>query len=74
MDEVYVVKKILRVVPSKFVQIASTIEQFVDLDTMTFEEVFGRLKAHEVRIQVHQEVDEKKILLTHKEWSKRIKK
>lgn len=50
INEAYVVKKILWVVPSKFVQIASTIDQFVDLDTMTIENVVGRLKAHEVRI------------------------
>ena len=40
--------------PSKFVEIASTIEQFADLDMMAVEEFVGRLKAHEVRIQVHQ--------------------
>lgn len=65
MNEVYVVKNILWVVPSKFVQIASTIKQLDDLDTMIVEEVVGRLKAHEVCIQAHQEVDEKKLLLIH---------
>lgn len=53
-------------VPSKFVQLASTIEQFGDLDEMTFEEVVGRLKAPEIRIGVHKE-PEKKLLLTHEE-------
>ena len=41
------VKKILRVVPSKFLQLASTLDQFGDSDKMTVEEVIGRLKAHE---------------------------
>lgn len=55
MNEAYMVKKILRVVPSKFVQIVSTIEQFTDLDTMSVEEVVGRLKAYEERIRGHVE-------------------
>ncbi|GJX64161.1 putative RNA-directed DNA polymerase [Tanacetum coccineum] len=42
VEEAYVVKKLLRAVPSKFLQIASTIEQFADLDNMTVEEVIGR--------------------------------
>ncbi|CAL4903867.1 unnamed protein product [Urochloa decumbens] len=50
IEESYVVRKFLRAVPSKFLQIASTIEQFGDLDTMTLEEVIGRLKVHEERL------------------------
>lgn len=74
VDESYVVKKLLRAVPSKFVQIASTLEQFGDLDVMTVEEVIGRLKAHEERIRGHTDSEERKLLLTHKEWSERNKK
>ncbi|XP_023736152.1 uncharacterized protein LOC111884051 [Lactuca sativa] len=74
VEEAYVVKKMLRAVPSKFLQIASTIEQFEDLYVMTVEEVVGRLKAHEERIKEHGEVEEKKLLLTHQEWSDRNKK
>lgn len=55
MNDVYVVKKILRVVPSKFVQTTSTIEQFADLETMYADEVVGRLKAPEERIHGHVE-------------------
>lgn len=40
-------KKFLRVVPSKFVQIASTIELFGDMEHMTIKKVDGRLKARE---------------------------
>ena len=43
-------KKFLRSVPSKFLHIASAIEQFVNLNVMTMEEVIGRLKAYEDRI------------------------
>ncbi|XP_023735907.1 uncharacterized protein LOC111883814 [Lactuca sativa] len=66
--------KLLRAVPPKFLQIAFTLEQFGDLETMRVEEVIGRLKAHEERMKGHKESDERKLLLTHKEWSERNKK
>ncbi|KAI3522492.1 hypothetical protein L1887_00319 [Cichorium endivia] len=74
VDEAYVVKKLLRAVPSKFLQIASTLEQFGDLDKMTVEEVIGRLKAHEERMKGRDESDDRKLLLTHQEWTERNKK
>lgn len=37
-------KKLLDVVSGKFVQIALTIQQLADLETMTAEKVIGRLK------------------------------
>lgn len=49
--ESYVVKKILRDVPPKFLQIASALEQVGNLDTMSVEEVIGSLKAHEERMK-----------------------
>ncbi|XP_042756658.2 retrovirus-related Pol polyprotein from transposon TNT 1-94 [Lactuca sativa] len=74
VDESYVVKKLLRAVPAKFLQIASTLEQFADLDEMTVEEVIGRLKAHEERMKGHGDTEERKLLLTHQEWTERNKK
>ncbi|GKB75802.1 zinc finger, CCHC-type containing protein, partial [Tanacetum coccineum] len=56
------------------VKIASTLEQFEDLDMMTVEEVIGRLKAHEERMKGYGESDDRKLLLTHQEWSERNKK
>ncbi|XP_074336016.1 uncharacterized protein LOC141673182 [Apium graveolens] len=50
IDEAYVVKKLLRAIPSKFLQITSTIKQFCDLEKMTIEEAVGSLKAHEERL------------------------
>ncbi|XP_074326762.1 uncharacterized protein LOC141664707 [Apium graveolens] len=47
----YIVKKLLRAVPPKFLQITSTIEQFGDLESMTVEETVGSLKAHEERLK-----------------------
>lgn len=51
IGEEYVVKKLLRAVPTKFLQIALAIEQFGNLETMSVEEVTGSLKAHEERLQ-----------------------
>ncbi|XP_074373655.1 uncharacterized protein LOC141714004 [Apium graveolens] len=47
MEESSIVRKILRAVPDKFLQIASNIEQFGDMKAMTVEELVDRLKAHE---------------------------
>lgn len=74
MEESYVIQNMLQVVPSKFIQLASTNEKLGDLNSVTFGEVVGRLKAHEIQIKVHQEPVEKKLLLTHEELSERVKK
>lgn len=41
IEEAYVVKKLLRVVPAKFLRITSAIEQFGNLETITIEEIVG---------------------------------
>lgn len=74
MSESYTVKKLLRAVPSKFLQITSTMEQFGDLETMTVEEAVASLKAHEERVKGRSEVKESRLLLTEEEWEKREKK
>lgn len=71
--ESYVVKKLLRAVPSKFTQLASTIEQFGDLEKMTVEEAIGSFKAHEERLRGQVEVEKKQLLLTKEEWLEREK-
>jgi hypothetical protein len=45
IDERRVVEKYLRTVPPKYAQIVVAIEQFLDFDMLTLEEVTGRLKA-----------------------------
>ncbi|KAL8109610.1 hypothetical protein AgCh_025644 [Apium graveolens] len=57
--------------PSKFLQIASTIEQFGDLEKMTVEEAIGSLKAYEERLKGTTEVIGNHVLLTEEEWRKR---
>lgn len=50
IEKAYVVKKVLRAVPSKFLQITSAIEQLRKLEVMTIKEIIGSLKAHEERM------------------------
>lgn len=51
VEEAYVVKKLLKAVTPKFLQIASAIEQFGKVEEMSVEEVVGSLKAHEERLK-----------------------
>ncbi|XP_076898584.1 uncharacterized protein LOC143552191 [Bidens hawaiensis] len=48
-DQPTLVRKLLSSVPKKFIQIVATIEQFVDIETTTLDEIIGRLKAFEER-------------------------
>lgn len=73
MAKSYVVKKLLCAVPSKFTQLASTIEQFGDLNKMTVEETIGSFKAHEERLKGQVEVGKNQLLLTKEEWFEREK-
>ncbi|XP_020249218.1 uncharacterized protein LOC109826605 [Asparagus officinalis] len=68
IDEAYVVKKLLRAVPPKFLQIASTIEQFGNLNTMAVEEVIGSLKTHDERLRGYGDNEEEHVLLTSAKW------
>lgn len=71
LKEAYIVKKLLRAVLLKFLQIASTIEQFTDLEKILFEETVGSLKAHEERMNGQVEDGVRKLLLTEDKWLKR---
>lgn len=71
VKEAYVVKKLLRAVPFKFLKIASTMEQFGNLETMTVEETVGSLKAHEERLRGQTETRGSKLLLTEEEWARK---
>ncbi|XP_017239790.2 uncharacterized protein LOC108212576 [Daucus carota subsp. sativus] len=74
MEESSVVRKILRVVPDKFLQIASNIERFGDVKAMSVEELVGRLKAHEERMKGRSEQPEQQQLLLAKKWKGRLDK
>lgn len=74
MEEASVVRKILRAVLDKFLQIASNIEQFGDMKVMMVEEVVGHLKAHEERMKSRTENASGQLLLTQEEWAKKTSK
>lgn len=72
VKEGYVVKKLLRAMPKRFLQIISTIEQFSDLETMTVDEVVSSFKAHEERMKRHtEEAGGQQLMFTEEEWNKR---
>ncbi|XP_074328283.1 uncharacterized protein LOC141666186 [Apium graveolens] len=68
VSESYVVEKLLRSVPPKFLQITSTIEQFGDMDKMMVEEAAASLKAHEERLKGKTEANRSQLLRTKEEW------
>lgn len=70
VKESYIVKKLLRAVPPRFLQKTSTIEQFRDVKTMSIEEAIGSLKAHEERMKSTSEQAGGQLLLTEEEWQK----
>ncbi|GKD31995.1 zinc finger, CCHC-type containing protein [Tanacetum coccineum] len=51
LESKIIVRKLLNSVPKKFLPIVATIEQYQDLDEMSFEEVVGRLTIFEERIK-----------------------
>lgn len=56
MEEPKIVKKFLKSLPrKKYIQIVASIEQMLDLNTVTFEDIVGRLKAYEERIAEDEE-------------------
>lgn len=73
VKESYVVKKLLRALSTKFLQITSTIEQFADLKTMTVVEAISSLKAHEERLRGQSDNGSCHLLLTEDEWYRREK-
>ncbi|KAL8107017.1 hypothetical protein AgCh_023716 [Apium graveolens] len=70
MEESYIVKKLLRVVPTRFLRISSTLEQLGGMENMTVEETVGSLKAHEERIKGKTEMKETQLMLIEDEWTK----
>ena len=75
VEEISLVKKFLRAVPLRFMQIVTSIEQFGDLNNMSIEEVVGRLKIHKERLHGYDDREEEKhLLLSHEEWLERTKR
>ncbi|XP_076926305.1 uncharacterized protein LOC143589430 [Bidens hawaiensis] len=52
-EERKLVQKFFTSLPSRFIQVVASLEQVLDLKTVGFEDVVGRLKAYEERIKGH---------------------
>ncbi|KAK8708247.1 hypothetical protein V6N13_059291 [Hibiscus sabdariffa] len=77
LEDSSLVKKLLDSVPDKYFPIVAGIEQFHDLETMSFEEAIGRMKAYEertARLSGNTNSTEGQLLLTHAEWKARQKR
>ena len=66
IEESKIVKKFLKSLPrKKYIQIVALIEQLLDLNTTSFEDIVGRLKAYEERIAEDEEhEDQNKLMYT----------
>lgn len=72
MEEKYVVKKLLRAVSKKYINVASSIGLFCDVNKMSMEEAIGSLKAHEELVKAQEEEgEEEKLLMTRGHGSPR---
>ncbi|KAJ1259489.1 hypothetical protein BS78_10G159800 [Paspalum vaginatum] len=65
--------KYLRVVPSKYVQVAVSIETLLDIGTLSIEDVTGQLKAVEDRADALAEGSKGQLLLMEEEWAAQMK-
>jgi hypothetical protein len=75
VPEVKVVEKILREVPRQYGQMACSIETLIDLNTLTVEELVGRLRSSEGRSEATTAATNagNTLLLTEAEWEARRK-
>ncbi|KAF0903413.1 hypothetical protein E2562_027698 [Oryza meyeriana var. granulata] len=63
VEEKYVIKKLLRAVSDKFINIVTTIEFFGSMNTMTKEEIIGSLKAYEEKLKLRRARTNEQLLL-----------
>ncbi|KAD5960723.1 hypothetical protein E3N88_12195 [Mikania micrantha] len=71
IDEQALVRKLLTSMPKGFLNMVATIEQLVDLRTVRFQEVVGRLKAYEERSCLKQKTSnsgQNQLLLSYEDW------
>ncbi|CAL5032889.1 unnamed protein product [Urochloa decumbens] len=63
VEEKYVVKKLLRSVSTKFINVASSMVLFGDINNMAMEEAIGSLKAHEELLKGQEVRSEEQLLM-----------
>ncbi|GKD07789.1 zinc finger, CCHC-type containing protein [Tanacetum coccineum] len=70
LDEEVAVRKLLNSAPKKYLPIIASIEQYSEIETMSFEEAVGRLKKYEERLKSHDEKEDDQggLLLTSSEF------
>jgi hypothetical protein len=69
IEDSHVVQKILRVLPRKMRQVAVSIQMLCDLNTMSVEELLGRLRVAEEQDDIEEEsTDPARLLLTEQQW------
>jgi len=70
IDEEEAVSNYLHSIPTKYIQIALSIEMMLDLSTLTIEDVTGHLGAVDERLeQATAAKDSGKVLLIEEEWA-----
>ncbi|XP_066384553.1 uncharacterized protein [Miscanthus floridulus] len=69
IDDAHVVKKMLRVLPKCYAQIAVSIEILLDVKTLSIEDLVGRLKVAEDRFEVDSVTERTgRLMLSEEEW------
>ncbi|CAN6353493.1 unnamed protein product [Urochloa humidicola] len=71
VEEKYVVKKLLRFVSTKFINVASSMVLFGNINNMAMEEAIGSLKAHEELLKGQEVRSEEQLLMARGENSAR---
>nr|GFA87002.1 zinc finger, CCHC-type [Tanacetum cinerariifolium] len=78
MGDETLVRKLLNVVPDRFLQIVASIEQYSDLDTMSLDEAIGRLKTFEERVKYKNErpvnTQERLLFTQHEDQGKQFRR
>ncbi|KAL4562573.1 hypothetical protein LXL04_034782 [Taraxacum kok-saghyz] len=63
IGEAKMVKKLLSSVPRNFIHLVASLEQILDLNTVGYEDIVGRLKAYEERVRM-EDGDENRVMFT----------
>lgn len=73
IEEEALVRKLLTSVPDSFINMVAIIEQLVDIKTVKFQEVVGRLKAYEERTNTRMNNNQNQLLLSYEDWEAKRK-